>query len=82
MDVGRVTGKKATAFGELVDVSGVDFVRREPVDLRDVKIDLGIKTDTLFDLFVEDIALVLGKLFGKCAYDTILPVTAHRKDGE
>ena len=55
----RIAGEEAPSLGKFVDVSRVNFVRREPVHICDVELQPCIAFDLLFDLFIKNIAFIL-----------------------
>jgi hypothetical protein len=82
VDVRGVPGEEAAALGESVDVARVDFVDREPVDVRDVERDLRLLSDARLDLLVQNLALVAVEAFRESADDAVAVLALHREEGD
>ena len=50
----------------------MDFVGREPFDVVNVESEFDLSLDAGFDLFVQNVAFVLRKLFGEDADDAVM----------
>src|SRR5690349_4029265 len=80
MNVRGVAGQKAAAGAELIDASRVDLVSGEPVYLVDIELELRVFDDLLLDLFIQDLAFLLIRVFREDTDDAIAILALHRKE--
>ena len=79
--MGGVAGYKTSAFGKLINAPRMDFIEREPFDVRNFQLQLSFAFNLRLNFFKEDF-VVFVRAFRKGSYDAIAVIPLSEECGK